>query len=181
MLVEKYPDLRRVPPNRRGEVFARKIAYDLAMNTQLGIWSGVGGSLGLFTVLATAEALAAGYLLRRRGRVFAVLLPYLELLVPSMLVLLIPGAMLRFSTVPASLASGADELDLAVLAQRRYPALALLSSEAVMLPVLGLVVLLAALAITGVLRGWRWQLRLAVYAVWACALGLVISANLPPR
>jgi hypothetical protein len=89
--------------------------------------------------------------------------------------------MVRFSTMPASLASGADELDLRVLAQRRYPALALLSSGSAMLPVLLLAALLAALAITGVLCGWRWQLRLALYAVWACALYLVIAANLPPR
>jgi hypothetical protein len=181
VLVEKYPDLSRIPPNRRGEVFARKIAYDLALNTQPAIWYGVGGSLGLFTAFATLEALAAGYLLRRRGRVIAVLLPYLELLAPSLLVLLIPLAMGRFSTVPASVASGADELDLAFLAQQRYPVLTLLSSRPVMLSVLLLVVLLAALAITGVLRGWRWQLRLALYAVWAGALYLVIAANLPPR
>jgi hypothetical protein len=177
VLVEKYPDLRNVPPERRGEVFSRKIAYDLALNIQLGIWAGMAGALGMFAGMATGQALAAGYLLRRRGRVRAIVLPYLELTVPSITVVLVPWAMVRFSTVAGSLAAGAGEFDLAVLAKRHYPVVAAVFTW----PALLLLVVLAVLSTGGVLRGWRWQVRLALYVVWACALGLVIAANQVPH
>jgi hypothetical protein len=149
VLVEKYPDLRRVPAEQRGEVLSRKIAYDVALRIQLGIWLGMAGALALFTVFATGEAVAAGYLLRRRGRVLAILLPYLELTVPGLVALLLPAAMVRFSTVTASLASGASEFDLAVLAKREYAILAALLTW----PAFLLMVVLAVLAIVGVTRG----------------------------
>jgi hypothetical protein len=173
VLVEKYPDLRRVPPQQRGEVLSRKIAYDVALRIQLGIWLGMAGALALFTLFATAEAVAAGYLLRRRGRVLAVLLPYVELTVPSLVALVTPAAMVRFSTVTTSLASGAGEFDTAVLAKRQYAILAALLTW----PALLLLLVLAVLAIIGVTRGWRWQLRLTLYAVWSCAFWLVLAAN----
>jgi hypothetical protein len=173
VLVEKYPDLRDVPSDRRGEVFSRKIAYDLALNIQLGIWAGMAGALVLFAGVATSQALAAGYLLRRRGRVRAILLPYVELTVPNLLAVMTPLAVIRFSTMSQSLAAGAGEFDLAVLAQAHYPVLAAVFTW----PALLLLVVLAVLATAGVLRGWRWQLRLALYAVWACGFGLVIAAN----
>jgi hypothetical protein len=177
VLADKYPDLRDLPPERRGEVFSRKIAYDLALNIQLGIWAGMAGALVLFAGSATGQALAAGYLLRRRGRVRAIVLPYLELTVPNLLVILLPLAVLRFSTVTESLATGAGEFDLAVLAKRHYPVLAGILSW----PALLLLVVLAVLATAGVLRGWRWQVRLTLYAVWACALGVVVAAHqMPP-
>jgi hypothetical protein len=175
VLVEKYPDLRAVPPHQRGEVLSRKIAYDLALRIQLGIWAGMVGSLALFTLFATAEAVAAGYLLRRRGRVLAILLPYVELTVPSLVALLLPVAMARFSTVTASLASGAGEFDTAVLAKREYVSLAALLTW----PAFLLVVVLAVLATAGVTRGWRWQLRLTLYVAWLGAFWLVIAANRP--
>jgi hypothetical protein len=173
VLAEKYPDLRNVTPDRRGEVFARKIAYDLALNIQLGIWAGMAGSLGLFAGMATGQALAAGYLLRRRRRVRAVLLPYLELTVPTLLAVLTPLAVVRFSMVTESLAAGAGEFDTAVLAKRHYP----VAADFFTWPVALLLVVLAVLATAGILRGWRWQLRVAVYAVWACALCLVLAVN----
>jgi tRNA A-37 threonylcarbamoyl transferase component Bud32 len=170
-LVEKYPDLRHVPPERRSEVLSRKIAYDLALNIQLGIWAGMAGVLGLWAGCATGQALAAGYLLRRRGRLRSALVPYLELTIPTFAAVIMPLAALRFATVTESLATGAGEFDLAVLAKREYPVLAALFTWQAQL----LIVVLAVLAIVGVLRGWRWQLRLALYAGWACALGLVIA------
>jgi hypothetical protein len=145
----------------------------LALNIQLGIWAGMAGALGLFAGLATGQALAAGYLLRRRGRLRSVLLPYLELTIPTFAAVIMPLAALRFATVTESLASGAGEFDLAVLAKREYPVLAALFSWQAQL----LLVVLAVLAIAGVLRGWRWPLRLALYAGWACALGLVIATR----
>jgi hypothetical protein len=177
VLADKYPDLRDVPPERRGEVFSRKIAYDLALNIQLGIWAGMAGALGLFAGGATGQALAAGYLLRRRGRVRAIVLPYLELTVPSLLVVLTPLAVVRFSTVTDSLAAGAGEFDLAVLAKRQYPVVMALFTW----PALLLLLVLAVLATAGVTRGWRWQLRVVLYAMWSCALGLVIAANQVPH
>jgi predicted Ser/Thr protein kinase len=173
VLVEKYPDLRAVPPNQRGEVLARKIAYDLALRIQLGIWAGMVGAMVLFTVFATVEAVAAGYLLRRRGRVLAILLPYAELVVPCLMAITGPAAMVRFSTVTASLASGAGEFDLAVLAKREYAVLGALLTW----PVVLLFAVLTVLAVVGVTRGWRWQLRLALYALWSGALWLVITAQ----
>jgi hypothetical protein len=173
LLVEKYPDLRAVPPQQRGEVLARKIAYDLALRIQLGIWAGMVGAMLLFTVFATVEAVAAGYLLRRRGRILVILLPYAELVVPSLLAITVPAAMVRFSTVTTSLASGAGEFDLAVLAKQEYAVLGTLLTW----PVVLLFAVLAVLAVAGVMRGWRWQLRLALYAVWSGAFGLVLAAN----
>jgi hypothetical protein len=177
VLVDRYPDLRDVPPDRRGEVLSRKIAYDMALNVQLGIWAGMAFALALFAGGATGQALAAGYLLRRRGRVRAILLPYLELTVPTLVAVLAPAGAIRFSTVSRSLAAGAGEFDLAVLAKRDYAALAPLFRW----PVLLLLPVLAVLATAGVTRGWRWQLRLALYAGWACALGLELAAHQGPH
>jgi hypothetical protein len=86
---------------------------------------------------------------------------------------LAPLAALRFSSVSRSLAAGAGEFDLAVLAKGEYPVLAGLFTW----PALLLFVLLAVLATAGVKRGWHWQLRLALYAVWSCALGLVMTTD----
>jgi hypothetical protein len=155
----------------------RHPSEELVEKYQLGIWLGMAGALGLAAAAATGQALAAGYLLRRRGRVRAILLPYLELTVPTLMLVITPLAAVRFSTVTKSLAAGAGEFDLAVLAKKEYPIIGAFFTW----PVLLLMALLAVVATTGVMRGWRWQLRVALYAVWACALSLVIAANQGPR
>jgi hypothetical protein len=162
-LLEKYPDLRAVPAQERGRVFAAKIRADLIAGLPLGIW------LGALTVLAgvmpmvTIQVMAAGPLLRRRGPSPAVLLPYLERTIPVTVLIALLGALL------GSLA-GAEIL-------LRY-SINVRPTLIWYLPAFGLL----AVALTGVLRGWPWPLRLVLHAAWLVGLGMLAgrwAASMP--
>jgi ABC-type amino acid transport system permease subunit len=78
-LLEKYPDLQKVPERDRGNVLLGKIIGDMFTGLLAGLWWGI--FLSLFGCLVTAVigTVAAFSLLGRHGSVRATLIPYTEL------------------------------------------------------------------------------------------------------
>jgi hypothetical protein len=145
-LLQKYPDLRALPPEKRGGVLYHKVLADWTAELAGGIWLGMFWALGLSLTFSLGETLAASALLRRRGSVRAMLLPYAELIAPGfVLVLLCYGLVLTvwFSMTP-----------------RQPWVVALLVVAVVLLP----------LAVTAVWRGWHWGLRLPLHAGWFASM-----------
>jgi hypothetical protein len=149
-LLEKYPDLRDVPAGERGQVFHQKIRADLIAGLPLGIWFGVLSFLGGYVPVFTAQVMAAGSLLRRRGACLAVLPPYLERAIPATNLIVL-------------------SLNLAYDATLLGPYSKVRPALIGYLPLLGLL----ALALTGTLRGWPWPLRLLLHAGWLVSGGLL--------
>jgi tRNA A-37 threonylcarbamoyl transferase component Bud32 len=147
-LLEKYPDLRQVPAQERGQVFYHKVRADLIAGIPLGIWLGALAVLALSVLFFPSQVMAAGPLLRRRGASPQVLLPYFERAIPSLFLI----------TMPVSLIA----------------ALTLLRDPPQLIWYLPLLVLLA-LALTSTLRGWSWPLRLLLHAGWLSCFGMLVS------
>jgi hypothetical protein len=78
-LVDKYPDLAVLPEAERADYLFRKIVADNVNGILVGTWRALLITLGGSIVLAAAQTAAAGFLLRRRGKVLPILFPYLEL------------------------------------------------------------------------------------------------------
>jgi hypothetical protein len=143
-LLQKYPDLREVPVAERGWVFYEKIRTDLFAGIPPGIWLGALFVLVIGVLTNTAQVMAAGPLLRRQGPFRAVLAPYFERSFPATF-------LFNFlHQIPAE----------------RYFNQPL---RIWYLPLLGLLVL----ALTGVLRGWPWPVRLLLHAGWLASAVVV--------
>jgi hypothetical protein len=170
-LLEKYPDLRTLPPEQRGEALARKIGYDVALGIPLWMWAGFFLVLGGYAVVSTGEALLAGSLLRRRGRARAVVLPYLELLLPGLFVFSSVGIAARFAAIGITSDPRVQELDPAVIGLRYVSSAAPFFTWQAFLVKL----LLAGLALAGVLRRWPGPVRAALYV--ACLVLLLRVAD----
>src|SRR5262249_47676591 len=112
----------------------------------LGIWLGMLSALWLVGLPSAAWTLAAGALLRRRGRLRAVVAPYVEFAVPATL------AFVCVTAIPLRLAFGLP------VGQRAWLLLAL----PFLVP-----------AAAGVLRSWPWAVRVPLHAVW---VGLFVVA-----
>src|SRR5262249_49769184 len=82
-LLERYPDLREVPVEERGRVLHSKILLDLMTGIPPGLWLGALYVLLMGVLACTIQVMAAGPLLRRPGSRWAVLPPYLEVAIPS--------------------------------------------------------------------------------------------------
>jgi tRNA A-37 threonylcarbamoyl transferase component Bud32 len=147
-LLEKYPDLKNVPARERGRWLNAKIYVDLLARIPVGIALAAVFLLVFWETLAVGQTLAAGALLRRRGGVRAMLLPYL-LEIGLLGSLGILGGMLLVSLC-------------AVRGEWLVFALGVLGTGAL------------AAALAGVLRGWRSYARLPLYAAWAGLLGLAV-------
>jgi hypothetical protein len=141
-LLHKYPDLRDLPPGSRGGVLDNKLRADLIARIPLGIWLSLLYVLGISESICIAATMAGGPLVRRHGRTSAVILPYLEIVLPTgYLVGLTFGApfsvfLNRFSP------------------QAWHPVLALF----------------LVLAIVAALRNWPWYVRLLFQAGWLFAM-----------
>jgi hypothetical protein len=147
-LLERYPDLRRVPAAERGQLLYRKILGDVTMGIPLGIWLGLLLLLGMGVTISLAETIAASILLRRLGSARAVVWPYIELAIPwVVLCMVLIGGSFRF--LYGWFTGHTGQL---------------------LLLLLGLV--LVVLAITAVLRGWHWLLRCLLHASWLVSLGV---------
>jgi tRNA A-37 threonylcarbamoyl transferase component Bud32 len=144
-LLAKYPDLKRVPAKERGEVLYHKIVLDLNTGIPVGIWIGLLGALGFGLLAIVGETLVASTLLRRRGSVRAMLLPYVELVGSSV-------ALIAW---------------LYALLYKLY--FGLLASDPRHLLLCGVFVL----TLTSVLRCWPWYLRLLLHAGWISLYGMV--------
>jgi tRNA A-37 threonylcarbamoyl transferase component Bud32 len=85
-LLRKYPDLRQVPAEERGQVFYDKIRADLIAGIPPGL--GLGALFVLMGVLVVlAQLMTAGPLLRRHGARPGVLVAYLEVAFPATVLL----------------------------------------------------------------------------------------------
>jgi hypothetical protein len=171
-LLEKYPGLREVPPELRGKVLARKVAYDVALRTPMGVTMGMRLITVVFGLFVMGQALVAGHLLRSRGGTLAALPPYLEVVVPCFL-LLHGLAVLLF--LPA--VSGGPEHPInpgALLGRLVAPVRPFFGGPGTLLK--GALVLVA---FAGLLRGWPAAVRLALYAAWVAGVLRVIVPGLP--
>jgi hypothetical protein len=173
VLAEAYPDLRDVPADERGKVLADKIACDVALHLPLGIWFGMVVAATGFSLFAMGQALAAGYL-RRRGDSGAAFLPYVELVVPSFMLIQGVGAIFLMPILTGETA-GAGDLNPGFLAGRLVGRLAAYFSG----PATLCKVALVGLAFAGVFRRWPVLLRLALYGVWLLAL-FAVAEGWPP-
>jgi tRNA A-37 threonylcarbamoyl transferase component Bud32 len=145
LLARRYPDLLDRPPNRAAEALARKMMFDMILDSYQAVWIGLLAALGLCVVSVVLQTLFAGWLLRRHGRLGPVLLWYAELsFFWSWLVLDV-------------LASGI---------------LAPLLGDRFQLTVVGTtsLALFTALATVGAAWRWRWPLRWALYLALVFAL-----------
>jgi hypothetical protein len=147
-LLETYPDLKQVPPDKRGRVLYDKIRADLVVGIPLGLWMGLLWATALAVALSLGGTVAAGGLLRRHKRVRAVLLPYMELAVPGSLFLIMSMNILYFCFLRHEVYLGQTWM--------------LLVTAGVVLVIL----LPFALAVVGAWRGWHWSVRLLLHASW---------------
>jgi hypothetical protein len=139
-LLEKYPGLRHVPDRERGQVVHEKVACDLFTSIPWGIWSGMFMSVGFCMAFGVFSTAIGGQHLRGRGGVRKALLPYLEGMVPA--------ALLCWSV-----AILVTPWVFAIRLNHPFWYFPLLCG------VLGL-------AVTAVVRGWHWTVRLPLHATW---------------
>jgi tRNA A-37 threonylcarbamoyl transferase component Bud32 len=149
VLVEKYPDLENVDPNKRGELLIQKIVDDMLSGSFVAIWLGLAVSFGWYGVAAVYQTMAAGYLIRSRQRVRAVWWPYIEMT--------LPGCYLMLFKSSAGPTSGAGRASL----------IRIIDWQSV--SAIGLV----ALSTVGVVWRWPVMLRWSAYAAWFGTLNLM--------
>lgn len=140
VLAERYLDLKETPADDRGAVFFAKIISDQVIGSVNGAWIGVGVSLVTVGLLGFSGTLAGGWLLRRGGPWWSIVVPYGEF------------------TVATSLCAGT--LGMAVLGLGRpttwLGATCLLANT--------------ALVVMGVIGRWHWLLRVGVALSWGLVL-----------
>jgi hypothetical protein len=151
-LLQKYPDLRHVPEQERGEVFYQKLRADLIAGIPLGIWLAALMVLAMAVPMFTVQVMAAGPLLRRHGVSLAVVLPYCERAFPAVLLLTTPISLVAaFTLARTYLPPSFDFRPLFICYASLFG--------------------LLALALTSTLRGWGWLPRLVLHLGWL--LGVV--------
>jgi hypothetical protein len=153
-LLEKYPDLRAVPAQERGRVLYYKIMADWSAGIPIGIGLGLISLLSATVAVSVAETLAASILLRRLGRVRAVIWPYIELAVPGVLLI-------------AELVGGSWRLFAGWFTGHGGQLLILLVA-----------LVLLVLAITAVLRGWHWLVRSFLHLGWLGSVGVYMAIEM---
>src|SRR5262249_52451927 len=115
-----------------------------------GIWLGMITVVVFMGLICILQTLVAGNLLRRHARVRRMMGPYLEIVIPAMLAIVLVGAYFA-------------RLGFALQPHHWYfPAIPLM-----------------ALALTGVLRRWHWIVRAVLHTAWLAALiaGLVLNTS----
>ena len=90
ILVTAYPDLEAVAPEDRGMKVFGKIIADSVIGTACGIWLGVLVCVWVAGTLGVYSTAAAGYLIRRDGWCWGILMPYLELCLAGAAITAIP-------------------------------------------------------------------------------------------
>jgi hypothetical protein len=147
-LLEKYPDLRDVPGDKRGQVFFEKFRADLIAGFPLGIWLAALFLVPFSQLLFTVQVMAAGPLLRRQIRRTAILPAYVERAVPATVLI---------SMVPSFV--------LAVALSDRFSAKFNTDVPAQLISYLPMFAFLV-LGITATFRGWNRPLRLVLHTAW---------------
>jgi predicted Ser/Thr protein kinase len=149
-LLEKYPDLRKVPEPERGRVIHGKIVGDLLAGLITGLWWGLFIALGVCLVPGMTLTVAAWSLLQRHGSVARALLPYAELAVT---VTFLTGVTAHYGFGP------------------------LVRPSIVTVEAGWLAAVLAALVLAVVAAWLRWPLlvRLATHGAWVGVLALFLA------
>jgi hypothetical protein len=145
-MLEKYPDLRDVPAPERGPLLYHKIMADFTAAVPWGIWLGLLFSLGTGLAVSLGETLAASILLQRLGRIRAVLWNYIELAVPGTILIM-------------GLFSGSVRYSAGWFTEHPEQLLATIAT-----------LLFLAAAVTAVLRGWHWLVRVMLHVAWVVSL-----------
>jgi serine/threonine protein kinase len=151
-LLEKYPDLRALPPEQRGDTLDRKIVTDLIVGIPRGLWPALLIPFLLAEAVGIGQTVAAGALLRgrRRGR-----------------------ALLLYGEVALAGLVGVNVLFTVLLRPFVDPRLAV--SRIPLNLVLSLIHLVPlAAVIVAVFRGWHWLLRLTLHATWISTILLAL-------
>jgi serine/threonine protein kinase len=91
-LLKEYPGLGEVPENQRADALVRKTVADMFFSLPAGIALGMFYSVAWFGGCGLVGTLAAGYLWRRGGRWYTLLVPSLELTLSSGAFVLLLGA-----------------------------------------------------------------------------------------
>lgn len=149
-MMQKYPDLLKLPPGQRVPVMMAKIEAETII--------ALGDGLAFFTMLMIVFAApflawttaAAGTLLRGRGRLLRAIVPYCEVTIPSAMVLF---------------------LVLVLLAKVH------LGEDLGPFPLFFLCIVPIVPAVIGALRGWHWAVRLVLQTAWlAWFVGMAMRA-----
>jgi hypothetical protein len=146
ILVAKYPDLQGVPEHKRAGLLFTKILASQVVGVFQGLWLGIVIPMLGFLILGICGTVAAGYFLRKDGRVGPILLPYLEFAIASFLCV---GALAMGALPLLAIDSG-----LSGLSAPEFVVIFLMPA------------LLLALVLVGLGRGWPLLLRLQLYATW---------------
>jgi hypothetical protein len=146
-LLKKYPDLREVPPAKRGRVFYLKVRADLIAGIPLGIWLGALGGLTMEMLIYTIMVMAAGPLVRKHGARPGVLLPYFERAFPTITLIALSAGYFVADFLLRHMVN---------IAPLRVWYLSLLA--------------LLALAVVSTLRRWPWPVRLMLHSSWLVCL-----------
>jgi hypothetical protein len=150
-LLRRYPDLAAIPAQERGQVLFEKVRADFIVGIPTGLWMGMLFVLVVAEVAVVWETVVAGALLRRHGRLRAVLLPYAEIALPA-------------TTLTVAIIGILFALYLGRFTGRVWHVL-----------LLGLLVL----TITGILRRWPWGARVLLHLGWLGGLFL-LGLSRPP-
>jgi serine/threonine protein kinase len=155
-LLQKYPDLGALPEDQRADALVRKTAADMLFTLPGGIVLGIYYTLSWFGGGALVGTLAAGYLWRRGGKWYTLVLPYLELTlsIAALVVMLAAVVGKTISARPWGVAF----------------------SPALVLAILGAQALFAWKAVPG---RWHPLLRLSLYAACFVLLLRAFGVGLP--
>ena len=145
-LLEKYPDLRLLPPPERVRVLSAKIEAETILAVGDGLTFITVLMLGLVPPFLAGTTAAAGSLLRGRGRRLRVIIPYCEATVPTAMLLLVLMYLLARLNLGAELG---------------------------LLPAFLLCIVPIAPAVAGAVRGWHWAVRAVLQATWLAWFGLL--------
>jgi hypothetical protein len=153
-LLERYPELKSVRPEDRGDVFQRKLRVDLVAGIPQGLALGLFPTLLVCVIVAAFQTAAAGHLGRTRPRWWVAAGAYAEFAVTSLMLLNVTVTVLILSRfVPRLVPQGSYLWVLALTVPQVVP---------------------MALALVALFRGWRWPCRLPLHLLW---LGAVILLN----
>jgi serine/threonine protein kinase len=155
-LLHKYPDLHAIPTGARGDLLFHVLRARLIARIPFGLWLGILFVLAVYEGICIVGTMAAGPLLRRHGRVGAVLLPYLEIVIPSTYLVILGCRLLLSPWIGTMIKAEVWHLLVVQLLA---------------------VVLLLVLAIVAALRRWHWFVRLLLQAGWVLILILVALKN----
>jgi hypothetical protein len=147
-LLQKYPDLERVPPARRGAILYHKVRVDLLAGIPVGLWVGTFMALVFGGAVGALHTAAAGRAIRRYGPGLGAVLPYLEVALPVLGLLGVPMRL-------------ADNSARGFFRGQGW---------------LVLLFVLLTLSVTGALRGWPWWVRVGLAALWLTIVSLLIVA-----